>query len=323
MTQVANNPQIIIEEGLIKIHENNAALVFSSEDSIRNIVGLIRREVCGHEPDLTTVKGRKAIASLAMQVSKSKVILDDLGKGLVSEWKAKAKVVDQARKVARDELDALRDETRQPLTEWEEQQDRIAVEEQLAREAEAAAKQLAEEIERCHGEALLEDEVQTLRREKADRDRAEQERLRKEQEEKERAEREELIRQQERDKVEREAAERQRKAQEESDRKVREAKEAADREIQKEKDRLAQIERDRVEAEVRERKQREAEQAEAERKANLKRNIAAKNNQAMKSIIKVLDQNTNSQFGEDLNQTAKALVEAIARGQITNVTINY
>jgi hypothetical protein len=67
-----------------------------------------------------TAKSRKAIASMAYKVSQSKTILDNAGKDLVSEAKAKIKKIDMARKYSRDFLDSLRDEVRKPLTDWEE-----------------------------------------------------------------------------------------------------------------------------------------------------------------------------------------------------------
>lgn len=70
--------------------------------------------------DLSTKKGRDAIASTAHKVSRLKVLFDNMGKELVSEWKEKSKAVDAERKRLRDELDALKEDVRRPLTEYEE-----------------------------------------------------------------------------------------------------------------------------------------------------------------------------------------------------------
>lgn len=69
--------------------------------------------------DISTPLGRKQIASLALKVARSKTFLDDAGKELVSGWKEQAKTVDAERKRIREELDALKDEVRAPLTAWE------------------------------------------------------------------------------------------------------------------------------------------------------------------------------------------------------------
>ena len=98
-----------------------------TDGGMRPILDQIRAEVAGVVPDLTTVKGRKAIASLAAKVARSKTRLDALGKELTADQKAATKAVDAERKAMRDELDELRDDVRRPLTEWEnKEKDRVA-----------------------------------------------------------------------------------------------------------------------------------------------------------------------------------------------------
>ena len=87
--------------------------------TISQIVDRIKQLSTGIECDLTTVTGRKKIASSANKVARSKTFLDNAGKQLVSTWKDQAKVVDAERKKMRDSLDALKEEIRRPLTEWE------------------------------------------------------------------------------------------------------------------------------------------------------------------------------------------------------------
>lgn len=69
--------------------------------------------------DLTTDKGRKEIASRAYAISKLKGEVEAAGKDLVSGWKSQAKTVDGVRAKCRDWFDDFRDQTRQPLTDWE------------------------------------------------------------------------------------------------------------------------------------------------------------------------------------------------------------
>jgi len=106
-------------QDLIEIDNDNILTVFSNDDGLAPIIGKIKNEVDSFNHDLSTKSGRAATASLSAKVSKCKVKLDDLGKGLVSDWKKKASVVDKNRKQMRDTLDLLRDEARKPLTEWE------------------------------------------------------------------------------------------------------------------------------------------------------------------------------------------------------------
>nr|MDA3887260.1 hypothetical protein [Allgaiera sp.] len=98
--------------------------LFRTPDAADPIIARIRAEVMSHAPDLTTDKGRKAIASLAYKVSTSKTALDNAGKTLTDDAKKQIGIVDAARKKIRDELDALRDEVRKPLSEWEAAEDR-------------------------------------------------------------------------------------------------------------------------------------------------------------------------------------------------------
>jgi hypothetical protein len=83
-------------------------------------IELIKKEVEDIVPDLSTAKGRKEIASRARWVASKKVIIDKAGKEFISKLKAQIQPIDAERKRMRDILDALRDEIRQPLTEWEE-----------------------------------------------------------------------------------------------------------------------------------------------------------------------------------------------------------
>jgi colicin import membrane protein len=113
--------------------------VLFAPGGVESILGKIEAEVRAAHTDISTVGGRKEIASLAYKVARSKTALDDMGKQLVDEWKKKAAVVDAERRTIRERLDALKDEVRKPLTDWEDaEKNRIADHEQaLARLASA------------------------------------------------------------------------------------------------------------------------------------------------------------------------------------------
>lgn len=68
--------------------EKNPVAVFTNEKLFGEFVAKVRAEVDAFEPDLTTDKGRKAIASLAYKVSQSKTALDEAGKALTEEKRA-------------------------------------------------------------------------------------------------------------------------------------------------------------------------------------------------------------------------------------------
>ncbi|MBK1633549.1 hypothetical protein CKO31_22945, partial [Thiohalocapsa halophila] len=81
------------------------------EDAARSVVS-----------DVSTDKGRRAVASLAAKVARSKTFLDGLGKDHVAELKRRAGQVDAKRRTIRDRLDVLKAEVRQPLTDYEQRE---------------------------------------------------------------------------------------------------------------------------------------------------------------------------------------------------------
>lgn len=98
----------------------DAVALFTDEKRYSEFYERIRQKVAGFEPDLSTPKGRAAIASLAFKVTKSKTALDKAGLELTADWREKINVVNAARRKMVDELDELAKEVRKPLTEWEE-----------------------------------------------------------------------------------------------------------------------------------------------------------------------------------------------------------
>ncbi len=136
---------------LVVIEKANALTVFKSSDQIEEILAKVEREVMSFVPDVSTAKGRKEIASLAYRVAQTKTYLDSLGKDLVAELKEIPKLIDGNRKTVRDRLDALKEKARQPLSDYETEQERI----KAAEEARIAAEKLAAEIESAHEMALL------------------------------------------------------------------------------------------------------------------------------------------------------------------------
>lgn len=107
---------------LATIESLNPVDIFQA-NGIDPILAKIREEVEKIVPDITTAKGRKEIASMAHKVAKSKTLLDDMGKQLADDLNAKLKPINAERKKARDALDALKAEIRQPLTDWEEEEE--------------------------------------------------------------------------------------------------------------------------------------------------------------------------------------------------------
>ena len=104
--------------GLIQI--NDPVVVFS-ENKIDEVLAEITEAATSLVFDIETSAGRAECKSTAMQVTKVKTFLDNAGKELVSDWKQKARGVDQQRKQIRDTLDAVKVAVRSPLTAYEDE----------------------------------------------------------------------------------------------------------------------------------------------------------------------------------------------------------
>lgn len=95
-------------------------LVILDRERFNQFYEAVKAETDKLVPDLTTEKGRAAIASMAFKVVKTKTAIDNAGKLLKEEAQATVTKVDAARREIRLKLEALSDEVRAPLTEWEE-----------------------------------------------------------------------------------------------------------------------------------------------------------------------------------------------------------
>jgi len=99
--------------------QETALAVYSKEKGLEPWLQQIRTKIDGFTPDISTRKGREAIASMAYAVARSKTALDDVGKKLVADLKEVPKKIDAERKRVRDTLEAWQEEVRRPLNEWQ------------------------------------------------------------------------------------------------------------------------------------------------------------------------------------------------------------
>jgi hypothetical protein len=273
-----------------------------------DILKSLSDELAAFKPDISTPKGRAAIASMAAKVATAKMDIVRIANSTTEEWRTKTKLVVSERNDLEERMDALKAEVRAPLTEFENaEKERVAGHEKaLAAISEApryghtessdelrerlahlrdypardwqefatrATQQLEEEIERT--QALLASAV------KREAEAAELEHLRAEAAENARKEAERAKAEHEA-RIAAEAAERarieaERKAAEEAaaaERKAREEREAAERAARSETEAAARREREAM-AEA-ERAKRAAEQAEADLLAAIERERIAK-----------------------------------------------
>ncbi|KFL31417.1 hypothetical protein JP75_07600 [Devosia riboflavina] len=102
--------------------ETTPALVFNDPAKADELFAHIEQEITTAPVDLASDKGRKAVASLAYKISRTKTAIDDAGAELIQEANKKVQSVNAERRKLRNRLDALRDKARKPLDDWEAEQ---------------------------------------------------------------------------------------------------------------------------------------------------------------------------------------------------------
>lgn len=106
------------------IVQQTPVVVLTDQKSRDDFYAHVQAEVDAFEPDVSTDKGRKAIASLAYKIARTKTAIDAAGKELNDEARQKINAVDAERRAVREHFDALSAKVRQPLTEWEEAEEK-------------------------------------------------------------------------------------------------------------------------------------------------------------------------------------------------------
>lgn len=341
------------------IDQNVIVAAFAKRGGTDELFEHIAQEVRSHVPDVTTKKGRDAIGSLAMKVSKSKTLIEKCGKELVAEQKAQIKLIDDDRIAIVKKFDALRDEILAPRDAWEKaEEDRVAkhtgdirairslYDENTANQEAHVIKGYIFDLEKLEVDSSFEEfeqeakiaKFETLEklrtalasREKYEAEQAELERLRKEQLEREQRERDERIAKEAADKARIEAEAKALAEQRRVEREKQEAQEKAEREKREAAEREARLIAEKEEAELR------AQQAALIERQRIERLQAAKEAAERKAEEARL---ANVEHMRSINQAAskalidlcvgleeyqiKAIITAIARNQIPNVSIKY
>jgi colicin import membrane protein len=330
---------------------------------VEAIISKIETEVRAEVFDITTAVGRERVKSVAYKIARSKTTLDDMGKDLVADIKAKSAAIDKERKTVRDRLDALKEEVRSPLTAWEEAEKKrvdgcesalVAIIE-AGRQASGKPSGLIRELivivegysarewqefkERA--DAAITESLRAINgaladAEQRERDAAELEALRKEKAQRDAQEQERLAEQ-----------ERQRQAQERAEREAREAEARAElerqRQEQAERDKAAAVERARQEERERaERAQAEAVAAERRRQEQEAAAAAARkaaeeaaeqkrqaNKRHREKVRREIGSSLIAAVFADETMTAEqdefisAVIDAIDGGKIPHLSINY
>ncbi|HHX4930859.1 TPA: hypothetical protein ACVB6J_002194 [Acinetobacter baumannii] len=342
----------------LQVLEHNVIVAaFAKRGGTDELYERIAQEVCSHVPDVSTKKGRDAIGSLALKISKSKTLIEKCGKELVAEQKAQIKVIDDDRISIVKKLDLLRNEVLAPRDAWEQaEKDRVEKHQANIRaikslhdertpyqesieiksrilelegfEVDTSFEEYEQEAKLAKLETLDKLRTALVDREKFEAESAELERLRKAEQERLQREHEQRIAHEAAEKARLEA---ERKAKEEADRVEREKQEAiakAEREKREAAEREARLVAEKEAAELRaqhaaeaERKRIEAEQAakiEAERKAEEARQA----NQAHRK--KICNEALKGLVALGIDEAkGKEILQAINKGLVPHVSIKF
>ena len=353
----------------------NPGLVLLDQERFNQFYEAIKQETDKLVPDLTTDKGRKEIASMAFKVAKTKTAIDAAGKLLNEEARAQINKVDAARRDIREKLNALKDEVRKPLTDWEaREEERVAACDALIalmkRDAvvtlEDTSTSVAARLAEIKAFALDEGQFQSLlataqqqqadaveiltaahtRLLKEEADRAELDRLRAEaaeRAERERAEAEAKAAAEAAERAKREAEERAARAAEEEKARIEAAAKAAEEAARAQAEAEARAEREAAEkahADALAAEKRRADEADAARKAEADRiaretasreaeekaaaEAAAARAADIEHRTKIMGAPKQAIMGHGVGeQTARAIVLAIAAGDVPNVSIRF
>ena len=340
-----------------------ALQVYSTPQGLDPYLAKIKEELDAFVPDVSTKKGRDAIASIAYKVAKGKTALDNIGKDLVAELKDVPKKIDAERKRMRDLLDQWKDEVRAPLTAWEEAEearqarhkagiewfnlrakehhdlDLLELRASLAEVNSKAVDQSWEEYEadahRAKAKAMEALAAAVVAREKHEAEQAELAKLRAEAAAREQKEREERIAREAAERAQREAEAKAQAEREAAIKREAEATAAAERRELELKLAAERAEREKAEALQREQQAKaDAERREAEAVAAEQRRVAAiaeaeakeaKRREADKAHKTAINRAALDAFmaGGMTEECAKLAVTLIAKKAIPAISISY
>ena len=118
-------------------HKENLLSFFRNSANLDGLYNIVESKARALVADVNTKEGISQIKSTARQIASIKKRVDDIGKDVVAELKDLPKQIDANRKKWREDMEALQEEIRKPVTEIENRQAEI------------------EEIRATHGKLVL------------------------------------------------------------------------------------------------------------------------------------------------------------------------
>lgn len=125
MAKAAVKPKeaIVDFDAIKKEVADNPIILFMDASKLIAYVAALRDEVENNPGDVGTVKGRDIIKSNAAEIGRKKTAIDKERLRKTEEWRSMTATVNAAGKAVKEALQALQDETRAPLTAWEEREE--------------------------------------------------------------------------------------------------------------------------------------------------------------------------------------------------------
>ena len=121
-TDIEVSQAITDPAAFLKAKITNPVLAFKTDEDVDALVSAIRQMASDQAAgiDVSTSAGRKSLVSVAAKVAKSRAFLKEVSTQAFKTLKAEADAVKIRGERALESLDELRDEIRQPVTEWEQ-----------------------------------------------------------------------------------------------------------------------------------------------------------------------------------------------------------
>lgn len=104
---------------VVQVNEN-PALAILNEEKFEAFYEKIKKEAAKVSGDVSTNKARDEVRSMAFKIAKTRTAIDKARLGLTEEWRTKTNQANAAGKAIKERLEALEDQVRKPLTDWEQ-----------------------------------------------------------------------------------------------------------------------------------------------------------------------------------------------------------
>ncbi|WP_448952173.1 hypothetical protein [Labrys neptuniae] len=108
------------EPNIALLMETDPSIVIREPEKLLQLYTRIDADIAAQVPDLTTDKGRKAIASLAFKIARTKTAVEGAAKKMTEDFRKATDEVNSTRNAIVESLATKQKLARKPLTDWED-----------------------------------------------------------------------------------------------------------------------------------------------------------------------------------------------------------